>query len=147
MSASQVLRAFLEGGRSGTPKLHLQVKPAAAPLRTRSFVALTPIRRSSFALQDTAFNKNILLRCKTAFQTYKVSENALYQLNCPYAAQAAYAFAVQARHWLFNGHIETIFAAKFRRSPGLRYSRECLIMPDGGTVAIDFEPLDLDQVH
>ena len=42
--------------------------------------------------------------------------------------------------------METIFASRFRRSPKLDYNRECLIMPDGGTVAVDFEPTSFDQV-
>lgn len=72
-------------------------------------------------MQETGFNREVLARCPTAFQEYKVSP------------------------WLWNGHVETIFAAKFRRSLDLEYTRECLKMPDGGTVAIDFEPLAFDQ--
>ena len=53
---------------------------------------------------------------------------------------------LQVRRWLWNGHVETIYAAKFRRSPNLQYNRELLAMPDGGTVAVDFEPLEFDKV-
>ena len=43
--------------------------------------------------------------------------------------------------------METIFASRFRTSPKLDYNRECLIMPDGGTVAVDFEPPSFDEVN
>ncbi|RMZ52610.1 hypothetical protein APUTEX25_000729, partial [Auxenochlorella protothecoides] len=38
---------------------------------------------------------------------------------------------------LCNGHVETIFAALFRRTPGVVYDRELVHMPDGGLVALD----------
>lgn len=41
--------------------------------------------------------------------------------------------------YLSNGHVETIFAALFRKKPHINYSRELLRMPDGGTVALDAE--------
>ncbi|KAK9809973.1 hypothetical protein WJX72_002837 [[Myrmecia] bisecta] len=41
--------------------------------------------------------------------------------------------------YLFNGHVETIFAAKLRDAPLVEYERECVQMEDGGTVAIDTE--------
>jgi predicted alpha/beta-fold hydrolase len=42
---------------------------------------------------------------------------------------------------LNNGHVETIFAAWFRRKPHILYDRELLHMPDGGCVALDTEDL------
>jgi hypothetical protein len=39
---------------------------------------------------------------------------------------------------LTNRHVETIFAAFFRSLPRLPFRRECLRMPDGGTVALDW---------
>ncbi len=36
-------------------------------------------------------------------------------------------------------HVETIFAAKTRSRPQLRYRREILRCPDGGCVALDWE--------
>ena len=41
--------------------------------------------------------------------------------------------------FLLNGHVETIWAALFRRGAGVRYYRRCVTMPDGGVVALDFE--------
>ncbi|KAL2610814.1 hypothetical protein R1flu_022506 [Riccia fluitans] len=40
--------------------------------------------------------------------------------------------------FLKNCHVETIFAAYFRTLPTVQYRRECLKMPDGGTVALDW---------
>ena len=39
---------------------------------------------------------------------------------------------------LTNGHVETIFAAKMRSNPHVEYQRECVAMPDGGCVALDW---------
>lgn len=47
---------------------------------------------------------------------------------------------------LSNGHVETIFAAKFRTKPHLLYDREILHMPDGGCVCLDTEDLPPEQV-
>lgn len=41
--------------------------------------------------------------------------------------------------FLNNGHVETIFAALFRKNPHILYQREILHMPDGGVVALDTE--------
>ena len=41
--------------------------------------------------------------------------------------------------WLTNGHVETIWAALFRRGANVKYYRRCLNMPDGGVVSLDFE--------
>lgn len=43
---------------------------------------------------------------------------------------------------LNNGHVETIFAALFRRNPHITYEREIVHMPDGGVVALDSEIVD-----
>lgn len=47
---------------------------------------------------------------------------------------------------LRNGHVETIFASRFRKSPHLLYDREILHMPDGGCVCLDTEDLPPEQV-
>ena len=39
---------------------------------------------------------------------------------------------------LTNRHVETIFAAFFRKLPNVQFRRECLAAPDGGTVALDW---------
>lgn len=41
--------------------------------------------------------------------------------------------------FLTNPHVETIFASKYRKSPNVQYTRECITMSDGGTVALDWE--------
>ncbi len=46
---------------------------------------------------------------------------------------------------LTNRHVETIFAAFFRSLPNIKYRRECLRMADGGTVALDWPLLDIDN--
>lgn len=44
--------------------------------------------------------------------------------------------------FLSNRHVETIFAALFRSRPQVTFRRECLRMPDGGTVALDWPLLE-----
>ena len=39
---------------------------------------------------------------------------------------------------LFNGHIETIYPALFRKIKGIRYERERLILSDGDFVDLDW---------
>ncbi len=68
------------------------------------------------------FNKDILARCPSLTAVYR---------TCPL---------------LTNGHVETIFAAVFRKDPGVRYYRRCVIMQDGAAVALDFELLPPEQV-
>ena len=36
-------------------------------------------------------------------------------------------------------HLETVLASRLRNSPVLEYDRDLLQLPDGGTVALDFE--------
>ena len=67
--------------------------------------------------QPTQFNKGVLSRCPT--------------INTPY----------QAWPFLTNGHVETIFASKTRRSPDVKYDRESFGCPDGGTVHLDYHQL------
>jgi hypothetical protein len=47
---------------------------------------------------------------------------------------------------LNNGHVETIYAALFRKSPHLLYDRELVRMPDGGVVAVDTEDVPPEKV-
>lgn len=55
---------------------------------------------------------------------------------CPHLSQPYHLPA-----FLNNGHVETIFAALFRRRPHVLYDREIVQMPDGGVVALDTEDL------
>jgi hypothetical protein len=55
---------------------------------------------------------------------------------CPYFTKPYELPAI-----LNNGHVETIFAALFRRRPHILYDRELVHMPDGGVVALDSEDL------
>lgn len=48
--------------------------------------------------------------------------------------------------WLWNGHAETIFAALTRRKLGLQYERKIVQLEDGGVVALDHEPAEMDKV-
>eukprot|EP00897_Mesotaenium_endlicherianum_P004421 jgi/Mesen1/4006/ME000211S03190 len=52
----------------------------------------------------------------------------------------------KAARGMGNRHLETIFAAFFRTRPNIRFRRECLRMPDGGTVALDW-PVGGDDVE
>lgn len=47
--------------------------------------------------------------------------------------------------FLTNRHVETIFAAFFRTLPHLTYRRECLRMADGGTVALDWPLVEVQN--
>ncbi len=67
------------------------------------------------------FFEEVLARCPTAHSEYHVHP------------------------LLANRHVETILAAKLRRSPGVEYTRETLRMADGGTVTVDTE--DSDQAR
>lgn len=53
---------------------------------------------------------------------------------------------VQVLPWFWNGHVETIFAALTRKNPRLDLDRRLVELEDGGVVAIDFEPMELQQV-
>jgi len=48
---------------------------------------------------------------------------------------------------LTNGHVETIFAAKMRWAVDLDYRRECVYMPDGGLVALDWRSAPSEPVR
>lgn len=41
----------------------------------------------------------------------------------------------------WNGHVETIFAAKTRQAPNVQYERRLMQTPDGGTVSLDYHQL------
>ncbi|CAL8470709.1 g10251 [Coccomyxa elongata] len=74
-------------------------------------------------MQQTAFNRAVLSRCPTI--------NSIYQFF-PFIS--------------LNGHVETILCSRLRRSPALDpYSRRILRLPDGGSVALDFENFELIQ--
>lgn len=70
----------------------------------------------------TPFNKSVLARCTS--------------LGAPY----------RSCWFLFNGHVETIFAWAARRCPRLLYYRRCVNLPDGGVLALDFDDSPVSQV-
>jgi hypothetical protein len=80
-----------------------------------STMAIAHRRRSlpAISMQPTSFNKGALSRCPSLTSVYN-------------------KFIVP------GGHVETIFAAWFRRNPPVEYDRELMETPDGGTVALDY---------
>jgi len=42
--------------------------------------------------------------------------------------------------------VKTLFATILRRHPRLKYNRQLVRMDYGGVVALDFEPLEMDEV-
>lgn len=105
----------------------MRVKPralAAGVTIVASASAATTMLKRTFnphvVAQPTPWNTTLLELCPT--------------LAAPYSIPAL----------LNNGHIETIFAAWFRRRPHVRYVRELVHMPDGGVVALDTEETDTD---
>lgn len=100
------------------------LSPAALALTFLSAMAISAwasARRkahvSEITTQPTQFNKGVLSRCPT--------------INSPY----------KPFPFLTNGHVETIFASKTRRSPPLLYERASFACPDGGTVHLDYHDL------
>lgn len=97
--------------------LHNSLIPAA--LLACAFVAwLDAFRKTAKPYIQkalTQFNNAVLEKCPVFYQPYK-----------PYP-------------FLTNCHMETIFAAKFRRCPALEYARECVYMKDGGCVSLDWD--------
>ena len=103
------------------PMLQAVLSPAALAITILSTVVISTwasIRRktrlSEITAEPSAFNRGVLSRCPT--------------INSPY----------QAWPFLTNGHVETIFASKTRRSPPVLYDRESFRTPDGGTVHLDY---------
>lgn len=106
------------------PMLQPFLSPATLALTVLSAMAVAAwasIRRKSSPSQITAdptqFNKGVLSRCPTINSVYR-----------PFP-------------FLTNGHVETIFASKTRRSPPVLYKRESFSTPDGGTVHLDYHNL------
>ena len=91
----------------------------SAVLASAGGVAVSTIMRKSFTprikAKPTKWNEAILKLCPHLSATYHLPA------------------------FLNNGHVETIFAALFRRNPHITYEREILHMPDGGVVALDAE--------
>jgi predicted alpha/beta-fold hydrolase len=88
-----------------------------AALMTRRLT--TKAHRLEMVVPETPFAKSVLSECPTLNQEY----------TSPW--------------WMWNGHVETIFAAWFRRDTPVIYKRECLITEDKGCVAIDW-PVHVD---
>lgn len=103
-------------------------------------------------MQQTAFNRAVLSRCPTI--------NSLYDFF-PFISLNGYALDISLpfclRPWTSRStlvgshikqigacrHIETILASRLRRSPALDpYARRILRLPDGGSVALDFEDFE-----
>lgn len=80
-------------------------------------------RRPAIIRQKNHFNEAVLSRCPTIHEEYEVPL------------------------FLSNGHVETIAASKLRKDLKRVYVRELLTMPDGGTVALDYEDLKSARVR
>eukprot|EP00798_Chlamydomonas_sp_ICE-L_P020084 gene20084-26801_t len=66
-------------------------------------------------LTPTSFMQRVVSRCPVLFSPYR---------PLPF---------------LTNRHVETLFATFFRSCPSILYNRECLLMRDGGSIALDWE--------
>ena len=113
---------------AGAPQVPVMLQtllsPTAVAFTILSAVAISAwasVRRkanvSEITTEPTGFNKGVLSRCPT--------------INSPYRP-----FPL-----LTNGHVETIFASKTRRSPPVTYERVSFACPDGGTVHLDYHDL------
>lgn len=109
-------------GPKGSPPVRAALVGAASAVAISAAagaVVMGAGKRFSFVptvtAQPTPWNRDVLALCPKLFSPYHLSP------------------------FLRNGHVETIFAAWFRRDPRLAYSRELVRMPDGGTVALDTE--------
>ncbi|KAL4433399.1 hypothetical protein ABPG77_010252 [Micractinium sp. CCAP 211/92] len=101
---------------AGAVPASVGVAAAAAAAAVAATLALRKLElRPNVQGQSTSWNSAILSLCPT--------------LTAPYRLAAG----------LNNGHVETIFAAWFRRKPHVMYEREVVHMPDGGCVALDTE--------
>ncbi|KAK9851534.1 hypothetical protein WJX84_003856 [Apatococcus fuscideae] len=81
------------------------------------------VRKKTVSLQigGSSFQQAVLELCPT--------------MNTPYTTYPI----------LNNGHVETIFAARARRTPYVQYDRTILDMPDGGKVTLDAEKANSAQ--
>ena len=115
----QASAASIFGASQLPSMLQAFLSPAALAFTILSTVAISAwtsarrkIRLSEITTQPNDFNKGVLSRCPT--------------IKAPY----------QAWPFLTNGHVETIFASKTRRSPPVEYDRYSFGCPDGGTVHV-----------
>ena len=97
---------------------------AAAVTATGLAAWLLGVRNKTATLHtgSSSFQQAVLTHCPT--------------INAPYATYPL----------LNNGHVETIFAARLRQTPSVKYTRTILDMPDGGKVTLDQEELSQFQV-
>lgn len=86
-----------------------------------AFVRWRKAFRPRIIAEPTRFNESILKLCPTLHENYHLPG------------------------FLHNGHVETIFAALFRKRPHLMYDRELVHMPDGGVVSLDREKVEPEQ--
>lgn len=112
-------------GRTQTLQISASLWMAAFTAASGFAAWLFGVRHKAATLQigSSAFQQAVLEHCptiNTAYTTYPI---------------------------LTNGHIETIFAAKARRTPYVQYDRTILDMPDGGKVTMDAEKANPSQVH
>ncbi len=120
----QASAASIFGASQLPSMLQAFLSPAALAFTILSTVAIsawTSARRktrfSEITTQPNDFNKGVLSRCPTVNSQY------------------------QAWPFLTNGHVETIFASKTRRSPPVEYDRYSFGCPNGGTVHLDYHRL------
>ena len=112
---------------------------AAALARARS-------SRPELVSSQTAFHKAVLSRCPTLTNVYKLMPllfgNGWVAL-CLCGQLCSISDARGIPHTLggWLRHLETVLASRLRNSPVLEYDRDLLQLPDGGTVALDFESL------
>lgn len=91
---------------------------AATALAATVFVTMARRKpaKTYTQVQPTSFNKGVLSRIPSLTSGY-------------------------SKFLIAGGHVETIFAAWFRRNPPVEYDRELLQTPDGGSVALDYHRL------
>lgn len=109
------------------------------------------LREMKFSSRSTVGTVAVVAAAGTAAAMFKkvIKPRVIAQPNawndallalCPYFTKSYELPAI-----LNNGHVETIFAALFRRRPHILYDRELVHMPDGGVVALDTEDLPPSQ--
>ena len=99
----------------GVPMIIALPVLAALAIITLAWIDLQrKTRTPTLSYQPTKFNEGVMSRMPTLKEVYK------------------------PMLFLTNGHVETIFAAKFRWACEMDYRRENIFMPDGGLVSLDW---------
>lgn len=102
--------------------------------------AATPLGLGALGLAAVAALAMRKKELRPTVEGQSTSWNSAILSLCP-SITAPYSLA----SFLNNGHVETIFAAWFRKKPHVLYNREIVHMPDGGAVALDSEDLPASQ--